>query len=116
MKPFEIIESSEQPILVVRGEITIQNAQECLAILRDFQGRGNHLLLNLQNVTGADISFLQLLCSFHRTCLNRGQQVGLAENMSEAFQTVLESTGYRRSQACSFANNNPCLWSGRESI
>jgi len=116
MKPFEIVTSSDQTQLQVSGDISIQNAQECLEALRDFQSKGKRLLLNLDGVTGADISFLQLICSLHRTCLKAGQNLTLKGNMPETFKTIVESSGYRRPGACKFGGNNPCLWSWRNEI
>ena len=114
MNPFEIVTSPDQTQLLVSGEFTIQNAGECLAALRDFQSRGNRLVLNLEGVSGADVSFLQLICSLHRTCLTAGQNPTLKENMPESFKTVLESSGYRRLRACKLGGDNPCLWSWRD--
>ena len=114
MNPFEIEVSSDQTHLQVSGDISIQNAQECLEALRDFQSKGNRLALNLEGVTGADVSFLQLICSLHRTCLTAGQNLTLTGNMPEAFKTILESSGYRRLRACTLGGDNPCLWSWRD--
>jgi len=115
MKPFEIVASSpDQTQLRVSGDISIQNAQEGLEALRDFQQSGNRLLLNLDGVTGADVSFLQLICSLHRTCLKAGQNLTLTGSMPETFKTILEASGYRRSKACTIGGDNPCLWSWRD--
>ena len=114
MNPFEIVATLDQTQLLVSGEISIQNARECLEALRDFQSKGNCLLLNLDGVTGADISFLQLICSLHRTCLKAGQSLTLAGEMPEIFKTILESSGYRRIRACTLGGINPCLWSWRD--
>jgi anti-anti-sigma regulatory factor len=114
MKPFEIVASPDQTRLRVNGDISIQNTQECLEVLRDFQQGGNRLLLDLDGVTGADVSFLQLICSLHRTCLTAGQNLTLAGNMPEAFKTILETSGYRRPKACTRGGDNPCLWSWRD--
>ena len=115
MKPFEIVASPDQTQLRVNGDISIQNAQECLEALRDFQGSGNRLLLDLGGITGADISFLQMICSLHRTCLRAGQNLTLkTKNMPEEFKTILEMAGYRRPKACTFGGDNPCLWSWRD--
>ena len=114
MNPFEIVASSDQTQLQVSGDISIQNAQECLEALRDLQSKGNRLVLNLEGVTGADVSFLQLICSLHRTCLTAGQNLTLKGNMPETFKTVLESSGYRRLRACTLGGANPCLWSWRD--
>jgi len=114
MNPFEIEASPDQTQLLVSGDISIQNAQECLETLREFQSSGNRLLLNLDGVTSADVSFLQLICSLHRTCLKAGQNLTLMEHMPATFKTILESSGYRRPKACTLGGDNPCLWSWRD--
>ncbi len=114
MNPFEIVASFDQTHLRVSGDISIQNALECLDALREFQGGGNRLLLNLDGVTGADISFLQLICSLHRTCLRAGQNLTLSASMPETFKTILEASGYRRPKACTRGGDNPCLWAWRD--
>jgi anti-anti-sigma factor len=114
MNPFEIIESSDRTQLRVRGDISVQNAQTCLEVLRDFQRRGTYLQLDLDGVTSADISFLQLICSLHRTCLKSGQNLTITGNMPDAFKTILETSGFRRLKACTQGGNNPCLWSWRD--
>ena len=116
MNPFEIEASPDQTQLQVGGDISIQNAGECLEALRDFQNKGNRLMLNLEGVTGADVSFLQLICSLHRTCLSAGQNLTLTGNMPEGFKAILESSGYRRPKACTLGGDNPCLWSWRDEI
>jgi anti-anti-sigma factor len=114
MNPFEIETSSDRAQLRAVGDISIQNAQECLEVLREFQGKGSRLLLNLEGVTGADVSFLQLICSLHRTCLRAGQHLTLTENKPEGFRAILEMSGYRRPKACRFGGDNPCLWAWRD--
>ncbi len=114
MNPFKIEASPDQTQLQVSGDISIQNVQECLVALREFQSSGNRLLLNLDGVTSADVSFLQLICSLHRTCLRAGQNLTLTGNMPVGFKTILESSGYRRPKACTFGGDNPCLWSWRD--
>jgi anti-anti-sigma regulatory factor len=114
MNPFEIIESSDQIHLQVRGNISVQNAQACLEILRVFQRSEKPLLLDLNGVTTADISFLQLVCSLHRTCLKAGQSLTISGNIPDTFKTILETAGYRRPKACTQGGDNPCLWSWRD--
>jgi anti-anti-sigma factor len=115
MNPFEIETTSDQTRLRVSGEISVQNARECLEMLLEFQHGGNRLLLDLHCITCADVSFLRLIYSLHRTCLKAGQDLILIEHMSEAFKTILESSGNRRPGACRTpGGENPCLWSWRD--
>jgi len=113
VKPFEIRQTPDHTMLLVRGEITIQNAQECLKVFRDVHD-SSRLMLDLEGVTGADISFLQMICSLHRTCMKSGCHLTLTGNPSEAFKTVLELSGYRRKHACQMDESYSCLWLGED--
>lgn len=113
MNPFEIIESSDHIRLRVHGDVSIQSAQACLEVLRDFQRRGNDLRLDLDDVASADISFLQLICSLHRTCLKSGQHLTISGDMPDTFKTILAAAGYQRTKACTAGGTNPCLWTWR---
>ncbi len=113
MNPFEITEMPDHTLLMVRGEVSLQNAGEALEVLKDFRSRSDHLRLDLENVETADVSFLQLICSLHRTCLRSGQHLTLSEKSPEHFKTILETSGYRRPRACTLGGDNPCLWTWR---
>ncbi len=114
MNPFEITEMPDHTLLTIRGEVSLQNAGEALEALTSFRSKGDRLRLDLENVETADVSFLQLICSLHRTCLRAGQNLMLSGNMPERFKTILESSGYRRPRACTLGGDNPCLWTWRD--
>ncbi len=114
MNPFEIIESPDHVRLRVHGDVSIQNAQTCLEALRDFQSRGHQLQLDLDNVTSADISFLQLICSLHRTCLQSDRHLTISGEMPDTFKAILDAAGYQRTKACTTGGTNPCLWAWRK--
>jgi len=114
MAVFEIQEEADHAVLHVRGEATIQNASEAFEALKTCYATGRRLVLDLQEVSATDVSFLQLICSLHRSCVRSGRDLGLAPQVSESFAKTMVSAGYLRLKGCKFAGSAPCLWQRRE--
>ncbi|WP_028325299.1 STAS domain-containing protein [Desulfatirhabdium butyrativorans] len=114
MSAFEIQEEADHAVLRIRGEATIQNASEAFEALKTLYATGERFVLDLQEVSAADVSFLQLICSLHRSCVRTGRSLVLAPQVSEPFVTAMASAGYLRLKGCKFAGSAPCLWQRRE--
>uniref|UniRef100_A0A7C4MKM3 Anti-sigma factor antagonist n=1 Tax=Desulfatirhabdium butyrativorans TaxID=340467 RepID=A0A7C4MKM3_9BACT len=114
MAAFEIQEEADHTVLHVRGEATIQNASEAFEALKTCYATGRRLVLDLQEVSATDVSFLQLICSLHRSCVRDGRFLTIAAAVSDAFASAMAAAGYLRLKGCSFAGSAPCLWQGRE--
>lgn len=94
----------------LEGELTIQRVAElktCLvAALDDSDG----LVIDLKDVGRADLTFLQLLCSAHRTAQRVGKFVKLSE-VSEAVDNAVTAAGFLRdNMACGQECSDSCLW------
>ena len=59
-------DSGKACTLRLEGELGIQRASELKKILLEAQGGSKNLILNLEGVTGTDVSGLQLLCEIGR--------------------------------------------------
>lgn len=114
MNLFEIETTPDLSRLQASGDISIQNAQECLEALQTFQRSGNRLQLDMDGITGADVSFLQMICSLHRTCLRAGQHLSLAKELPRSFKAIVADAGFHREKACTTGGDNPCLWTWRD--
>ncbi len=114
MSAFEIQEEADHAVLRIRGEATIQNASEAFEAMKAWIAAADQLVLDLQEVTETDVSFLQLVCSMHRTCVRKGRRMTLAPKISESFTTAMASAGFLRLKGCTFAGSAPCLWQRRE--
>lgn len=113
MSVFEIQEKADHAVLRIQGETTIQNASEAFEALRTLYAAGGRLVLDLGEVSATDVSFLQLICSLHRSCVRAGRELSLAQ-LSETFIDTMVSAGYLRLKGCKFAGSAPCLWQRRE--
>lgn len=106
----EMDRTCEAKILCFEGECTVERANEFKDALADELKREERLVLNLEKVTGVDLSFLQILCSVHRTSLRLNKHFSLQGERPEAFVRVVESAGYARSLGCHGDPRKACLW------
>ncbi len=95
------------PVLQVSGEATIQNIQQFKDSLVEGLNAHRDLTIDCSNVTAADFSCLQLLCSAHRTC----QTLKLSPDSPIALEELIEPSGLARSEGCGLADDKQsCLW------
>jgi ABC-type transporter Mla MlaB component len=93
--------------LRVSGEAGIAFILQLKTALADALREHPDLTVDCQGVTDADFSFLQLLCSAHRTF----QSLRLAPTCREALGGVMERAGLERFQGCCLVvDKNSCIW------
>src|SRR5574340_1114595 len=101
--------SEDAGTLVVNGIINIQ----CAAALKDelikLQVSGKNILLNLEGLTGADISFLQLLCSAHRSSIKLNKCLNVTGSIPPWLKQAVRNAGYD-ADVCSADTGGSCLW------
>ncbi|HKJ05822.1 MAG TPA: STAS domain-containing protein [Geopsychrobacteraceae bacterium] len=96
--------------LSFEGELTIPKAAELKVQLVEALENSGGVSLNLKNVTQADLTFLQLLCSAHRTAYKAGKVMMLTE-VSEAVDREVIAAGFiRDNMSCGQDCSDNCLW------
>ncbi|MEW6258593.1 MAG: STAS domain-containing protein [Thermodesulfobacteriota bacterium] len=114
MAELKIQEEPDQVVLHIRGEVTVQNATEVFQTLKAAFDTGKPIVVDTATITETDVSFLQMICSLHRSCVRTGRTMILASPASHAFLSAVASAGYLRLKGCKFAGGAPCLWQRRE--
>lgn len=109
MIDFKVEQSDDKRILLINGELTIQNASELKRILMESINNSEHVVLNLENVTEMDLSSLQLLYSAHRTAAKSNRRFTLSNNCPEVFKKAVKDTGYLRHFGCESDCDMRCL-------
>lgn len=109
-----IQEEFNQVVLYIRGEVTVQNATEVFQTMKVALDTGKSIVVDTGDITESDVSFLQMICSLHRSCVRTGRTMILASPASPAFLSAVASAGYFRLKGCQFAGSIPCLWQRRE--
>jgi len=103
-------EQTETRTLALDGECTLDRAIELKEVLLEALKDGGDLLLNLEKVTEVDLSFLQILCSAHRTASSFRKRFTLCPSPSAALIEAAESAGFLRNMGCQNAPNKECLF------
>jgi len=103
-------DSGQTATLRLDGELTVQRASELKGVLLDAQEGVERLFLNLEGVTGADVSGLQLLCSAHRSAVKSNKCLSVTDKASAPFVKAVRDAGYEREQGCPFDPGQTCLW------
>ncbi len=99
--------------LILDGDMTVQRAGELKAALIEALDKANSVVIDLENITDADLSCLQLLCSAHRTALKTNKSVSLSEKAPQFFWDTVKKAGYScKDPGC---DNENCLWIGGNS-
>lgn len=107
---FKFEASGEEGILKVDGEISILCAGEFKNALTNSLERSNCLMLDLEAVSGMDVSCLQLICSAHRKAVLSEKQLILRGRLSDACRQIVKDSGYAREKGCMPDQDKPCLW------
>lgn len=110
MIDFKAEESGNNTTLTVSGELTVQNASALQGMfIRSLESSSN-LTIDLKEVTDLDLSFLQLLCSVHRTSTSLKKNLTLSGPCPEIFRDAVKSAGFLRRTGCKFDGKKNCLW------
>lgn len=98
--------------LRLEGALTIEIAEELKAVLLQAIQGTEKLVIDLEKVTSADLSCLQMLCSAYKSCGTVDGQLSLRSQDSEIFNQLLKDSGYCNTARCPVAPNSDCMWLG----
>jgi anti-anti-sigma factor len=103
-------ESVDRVVLMLEGDLTVQTACELRDVIVQAQETGRHLGLNLEKVTGADVSCLQVFCSAHRSLAKSDRRLTFTGPLPESFARVIRQAGFNRERGCALDVHHTCLW------
>lgn len=108
----DMVRSTEACIVRLRGNLTVEHAQELKHVLLDALQDSERIVIELEGITDVDLSFLQLLCSAHRTSMKLGRELTLFGDRSEIFKMAVSDAGFPRILGCHEDPDRGCLWIG----
>jgi ABC-type transporter Mla MlaB component len=107
---FELTGGEERAVLIVSGEVNIQNALAFRDVLKEWMGRSDTLDLNLEGVTDADLTCLQLICSAHRSVLDMRKSLNVSGKLPGAIVKTVREAGFVRERGCRGEESHKCMW------
>ena len=112
MSDFSAGEAGRETELVLDGPLTIENASAIRKKLISMLIREDKTVVCIDSDVPVDLSFLQLLCSAHRTASNLGKSLTLRHQSSGYFPAAVENAAYNRRKGCVHDRYGTCLWAG----
>ena len=104
--------STNEGTLSLKGDITLLQAGQLKALLVRALEASEQVTIDTETVTDIDLSCLQLICSAHRSAVDRGRRWVLNPRRSEAFTARVRQAGLTNSLACNCTLESDCLWKG----
>ncbi len=95
---------------VLSGDLTLQSAAGVKAELEKAVASGRNVVLRFDAVDAVDLSFIQLLCSAHRSVHDRGHTLELEGEKPEAFTRLIKESGLDVHVGCWFDDSVECPW------
>lgn len=98
--------------LKLDGEVNVSHATDLKDALIQSLEKAETVEINLNDVTGIDLSCLQLLCSAHRTAAKEGKTLTIKDPSLPMYIEARKNAGFMYSKPCSFVTTDDCLWVG----
>ena len=108
MIDFKIEESGNNKTLIVNGELPISNAAAMQGGLIRSLESPEDLIIDLEEVSDVDLSFLQLLCSVHKTSRELNKHITMSGKCPQVFRDAVRKAGYLQQSGCRFNCDNIC--------
>ena len=96
--------------LTLTGDLTIEHAQDLHQKLLAALDQTQHLTITFAEVTAADLSLVQLLCSAHRTALRAVKFLEVDQRRPEILCRLVREVGFLRDKGCALDGQGSCIW------
>lgn len=97
-------------VVTFTGDLSVHRGREVKETLLAALTAGKQLVIEFADYEGADLSFIQLLCSAHRTCALSGTPLKLGATTPARFIKTVDEAGFLRDKCCVFSKDKTCLW------
>jgi len=98
--------------LAIAGDMTLARAGELKEVLLRAIKDVNRLTINLEEMTGADLSFLQLICAAYTSFNKENKELTISGKESTVVGRLLKDTGYSRHAVWALNDKQKCIWTG----
>lgn len=99
--------NDKRTVLRVQGRIMVEHASELRDAMLKALASSNAVTVDLSGVTDADISFMQLVCSAHKTARDAGRGFVITGS-PESFWHAVNTAGFLHHRGCA-STLDPCV-------
>lgn len=115
-QPLKITNRKDRTMVTISGPMTVVQAVELKnGLLKAFES-GKDVELSLAGLTEVDLTGLQLVCSSHKTSIQRGVRLSLAAPPPQPFCEIASLAGMQRMTGCAQDISGTCLWKVEDEV
>jgi ABC-type transporter Mla MlaB component len=96
--------------ITLDGELTLPRAEELKKLFAQALDDQDSIEIKFGGVRAVDLSFLQLVCSLHRSAVTRKKHISLEGAVPTALKETATDAGYLRLDGCKLDFEKSCLW------
>lgn len=97
-------------VLTFEGELTLEHAEKVRSALIKALIEADAVEIAFNSVGSMDLTFLQLLCSAHRSAVRFNKRLAFADGRPEALIRIMQGAGFARTTGCGLDCEKSCLW------
>lgn len=98
--------------LTLAGEQTVNQASDLREALIQALDQGDNIEVDCEQVTGVDLTFLQLLCAAHRSAQSAKKIITIVDQENSALSNSVIRAGFNYHKSCGEDSLGSCLWVG----
>lgn len=96
--------------MLMTGALTLDQIGQIRDTLRKALADVKTLIVDVEGASDIDLTFLQLMCSAHRSATAANKSVSLSGKNNPAMQKAMADNSYIRASGCRLDKTNTCLW------
>ena len=96
--------------VTLAGDLTVENASEIRDALIEAIHKEDGISLDISGVTDLDVSFLQIICSLHRTVFKTGKTINIQGEMPRSIRHAISDYGYICRGDCIYDEQKTCVF------
>ena len=102
--------NGKEGLISLSGDLTIVHALEIKKVLLEAISDVETLFLDTHEIESMDISFLQIICAFHREAHMSEKKIGFQGDPGDALKELFDRTGYFKQYGCPNDAKKSCMW------
>ena len=95
--------------ITFNGDLTVQHAVTLKDVLLKALKQAKQVMVRAGTNATVTLPVLQLLCSAHRSALQRKKDLRLAQ-VSKGIAALIDAAGYSHCKDCAIGRSSNCLW------
>ena len=100
----------QKETMIFSGDLTIQHIHEYRQEMKKALEENKKISIGFEEITSIDLTFLQLLCAFHREGYKKEKTITISTKVPGHLQNIMTTIGFERTISCEQGEHADCMW------